>query len=88
LENANPFEKWQNIFQNNKELSREFRYVFDRRLQARYQGNTLERPLLLLKRAFVKNTRLNDDDDDKKTGSMQIFVKTLTGKTITLDVFP
>ncbi len=44
LENANAFEKWQNIFQNNKELSREFRYVFDRRLQARYQGNTLERP--------------------------------------------
>lgn len=44
IENTNGFEKWQNIFQNNKELSREFRYVFDRRLQARYQGNTLERP--------------------------------------------
>jgi len=45
-----PFAKWENIFMNNRELSDEFRYVFDRKFAERYQGNTLEKPRLLLKR--------------------------------------
>jgi hypothetical protein len=38
---------------SNRELSDEFRYVFDRKYADRQLGNTLERPKLLLKRNFI-----------------------------------
>ena len=56
--------------------------MFDRRQAQRYQGNTLERPRLLVKRQFMKTTRVDNWDE----GSISIKVKTLTGKTITLNV--
>ena len=48
-----PFAQWKNILMSNRELSDEFRYVFDRKYAERQLGNTLERPKLLLKRNFV-----------------------------------
>ncbi len=50
------FQAWKNIYMSNRELSSEFRYCFDRREQKRFMGNTLERPKLVLKREYVRNT--------------------------------
>ena len=79
---AHYFDGWKNAYLSNRELSKELRYVFDRRQAQRYQGNTLDRPKLLVKRQFMKITRIDKWDE----GSMEIKVKTLTGKTITLNV--
>ena len=56
-----PFAMWKNIFMSNRELSDEFRYVFDRKYAERYQGNMLERPRLILKRTFVQATQINQE---------------------------
>ena len=48
-----PFAQWKNILMSNRELSDEFRYVFDRKYASRPLGNTLDRPKLLLKRLFL-----------------------------------
>ena len=81
---AHYFDGWKNAYLSNRELSKELRYVFDRRQAQRYQGNTLERPKLLVKRQFMRTTRIDNGNE----GSMQLFVKTLTGKTITIEVNP
>ena len=47
------FAKWKNIYQSNREISDEIRYVFDRRKLDTQTGNLLERPSLLIKRNFV-----------------------------------
>jgi hypothetical protein len=69
IENNAPFDftPWTNTYLSDKELSKEFRYVFDRRLAARYQGNTLERPKLLLKRLHIQQTQIEDE-----SGGMEI----------------
>ncbi len=54
-----PFAQWKNILMSNRELSDEFRYVFDRKYAERYLGNTLDRPKLLLKRNFVQKTQVD-----------------------------
>jgi hypothetical protein len=48
---------------SNRELSDEFRYVFDRKYipGQRPLGNTLERPKLLVKRHFVQNTTVDQE---------------------------
>ena len=56
-----PFAMWKNIFMSNRELSDEFRYVFDRRYAERFQGNTLERPRLLLKRTLLGSTSIDQE---------------------------
>jgi hypothetical protein len=43
---------------SNRELSDEFRYVFDRKYAERALGNTLDRPKLLVKRQFVQTTQI------------------------------
>lgn len=50
------FAQWKNIYLSNRKLGDEFRYVFDRRYLKRYIGNTLDRPQLVLKRQFIRNT--------------------------------
>ncbi len=80
--NAHFFDDWKNAYLSNRELSKELRYVFDRRQAQRYQGNTLERPKLLMKRQFLKTTRVDNMDE----GSMSIKIKTLTGKDINIHV--
>ena len=56
-----PFANWKNIFISNRELSDEFRYVFDRKYAERYLGNTLERPRLALKRTFIQTTQISQE---------------------------
>jgi ubiquitin len=79
---AHYFYGWKNAYLSNRELSKELRYVFDRRQAQRYQGNTLERPKLLVKWQFMKTTR----DEKGDEGSIEILVKTLTGKHININV--
>jgi len=50
------FAQWKNIYLSNRKLGDEFRYVFDRWYLKRYIGNTLDRPQLVLKRNFIRNT--------------------------------
>ena len=44
------------LYFNNRKLGDEYVYVLDRKNQTRYIGNTLERPAVLLKREFVRDT--------------------------------
>ncbi|CDW90653.1 UNKNOWN [Stylonychia lemnae] len=67
-----PFAQWKNIFMSNRELSDEFRYVFDRKFAQRYQGNTLERPRLVLKRAFIQATQIDQAQMKQGTQFEQI----------------
>lgn len=55
------FHKWSNFFLSNRKLGDEFRYVFDRKYLPRFMGNTLDRPMMLLKRAFVRDTSFNEE---------------------------
>ena len=45
-------------------------------------------PTILTNQSYFDSFFLNHHSRNKKTQTMQIFVKTLTGKTITLDVEP
>lgn len=51
-----PFAKWKNMYESDQAIGDEIRYVFDRQKQASKMGNTLDRPSLLMKRNFVRNT--------------------------------
>jgi hypothetical protein len=57
-----PFAIWKNIFMSDRQLSDEFRYVFDRKYAERTMGSTLEKPLLLMKRNFVQTTRFDTEN--------------------------
>jgi len=48
-----PFAKWENYYDSNRKMADEIRYVFDRKQMESQLGNTLERPTLLLNKAFV-----------------------------------
>jgi hypothetical protein len=68
------FAKWKNIYISNRKLGDEFRYVFDRRYLKRYIGNTLDRPQLVLKRQFIRNTAFdmeNIQGGSAYTGEME-----------------
>ncbi|CAD8142905.1 unnamed protein product [Paramecium octaurelia] len=47
---------YSSVFQSNKELSDEQKYVLNRKTQERYIGNTLEKPQFLLKRQKIRET--------------------------------
>jgi hypothetical protein len=51
-----PFAMWSNIFQSNRELGDEYRYVFGRKYAERVIGNLLDRPKLVMKRTLVGST--------------------------------
>ena len=55
------FAHWQNFYQNNRQLSDEIRYVFDRKQLESQLGNTLDRPTLLMKRNFTRKTQMDDE---------------------------
>lgn len=61
------FSKWDNIFQSNRKMGDEYRYVFNRKNAKRFIGNTLERPQLIMKRLKVRDT--NFDSEVLKAGS-------------------
>ncbi|MGL4948145.1 MAG: hypothetical protein ACRC42_02045, partial [Mycoplasma sp.] len=50
------FSRWKNIFLNNKVLSEEIQYVLDRKQYERHLGNSWEKPSLLLKPQFIRDT--------------------------------
>ena len=50
------FAKWKNLLLSDRELSDEYRYVFDRAHAERNLGNTLDRPSMLNKRLFTRQT--------------------------------
>ena len=49
-------EKWHNIFSSNQQMKDEIRYVYDRKQLQAQLGNTLERPTLLAKKSYVRET--------------------------------
>ena len=55
------FQKWQNFFLSNRELSSELRYCIDRRQLPRYTGCTLEKPTLLLKQNLIGKTHTDQE---------------------------
>ena len=55
------FHKWTNFYLSNRKLGDEFRYVFDRKYTQRFMGNQLDRPSLLLKRNFIRDTTFNEE---------------------------
>jgi len=44
------FAQWKNLLMSDRELSDEYRYVFDRENEERKLGNNLDRPSLMNKR--------------------------------------
>lgn len=47
---------------NNRKLGDEYVYVLDRKNKTRYVGNTLEKPQVLLKRTFVRDTTSRQEE--------------------------
>ena len=48
-------------FLNNRSLGDEYCYVLDRKNKTRFIGNTLEKPPVLLKKTFVRDTQTNEE---------------------------
>lgn len=55
------FAKWSNLLLSDRELSDEYRYVFDRVHAERSLGNSLDRPSLLNKRIFTRKTDVEQE---------------------------
>ncbi len=55
------FAKWSNLYQSNRQLSDEIRYVFDRKKLESQLGNSLDRPSLLMKRNYVRETQMGEE---------------------------
>ncbi|KAL4440764.1 hypothetical protein ABPG74_013745 [Tetrahymena malaccensis] len=51
----------ENIYQSNKAIGDEIRYALERKRHQRYIGNTLDKPHLLLKRTFVRDTNYENE---------------------------
>lgn len=47
---------------SNKKVSDEIRYVFERKQLEGKLGNTLERPTLLIKKNFIKETSIDSEN--------------------------
>ena len=62
-----PFTWWENVFQSWRKMGDEYQYVFNRKMQKRFIGNTLERPQLIMKRLKVRDT--NFDTEELNDGS-------------------
>lgn len=56
-----PLAEWSNMLLSNRQLSDEYRYVFDRADAERNLGNSLDRPSLLNKRLFVRKTEQDEE---------------------------
>ena len=52
---------------SDRQLSDEFRYVFDRKYAERTMGSTLDRPLLLMKRNFLADTTFENEQLNQGT---------------------
>lgn len=56
------FRQQESIFMSNKKVSDEIRYVFERKQLEGKLGNTLERPSLLIKKNFIKETSIDSEN--------------------------
>ena len=52
---------WKNFFLSNRQLGDELRYVFDRKNLPRFTGNTLDRPKMLVKRNYLRDTSFAEE---------------------------
>jgi len=50
------------MFMSNRTLGHEYRYVFDRATAERQLGNLLDRPSLLMKRLFTRQTETENEN--------------------------
>lgn len=57
-----PFAKWTNMFDQNNDLGDEIKYVFDRQKKESQVGNTLDRPSMLMKKNYVRDTHTKDEN--------------------------
>ena len=55
------FTQWKNLYLSNRTLSDENRYIMERKMQEKTIGNFLEKPTLLLKRNYIKDTTFNEE---------------------------
>ena len=55
------FRNQESIFMSNKKVSDEIRYVFERKQLEGKLGNTLDRPSLLIKKNFIKETSIDSE---------------------------
>lgn len=55
------FSTWKNIYLSNRQLSDENRYIMERKMQEKTIGNFLEKPTVLLKRNFIRDTTFNEE---------------------------
>jgi hypothetical protein len=62
MHSKSQFNTWKNIFMSNKILADEIQYVLDRKHQERYLGNSLDKPSLIMKRKFVRDTTTDEEN--------------------------
>jgi hypothetical protein len=55
------FAQWKNLYLSNRQLSDENRYIMERKLQEKTIGNFLEKPTVLLKRNYIRDTSFNEE---------------------------
>jgi hypothetical protein len=55
------FASWNNIFLSNRQLSDENRYIMERKMQDKTIGNFLEKPTVLLKRNYIRDTTFTQE---------------------------
>ena len=61
LNTEQPFQEWKNIYLSNRTLNEEIQYVLERKNYEAKMGNSLEMPSLLLKRAFTKQSEIEEE---------------------------
>ena len=52
---------WKNFFLSNRVLGDEYRYVFDRKSLPRFVGNTLDKPKMIVKRNYIRDTTFAEE---------------------------
>jgi hypothetical protein len=70
-----PFKQWENMYLNNRQMGDENRYIFERKLQEARAGLILEKPCLLLKRNFIKDTNFIEEKLNEGTNYAKIEEK-------------
>jgi hypothetical protein len=55
------FAEWKNIYLSNRQMSDENRYIMERKMQEKTIGNFLEKPTVLLKRNYIRDTTFSQE---------------------------
>jgi len=70
-----PFAKFKNMFESNKDIGDEIRYVFDRQSKDSQMGNTLDRPSILMKQNLTRITQTKQEVLQAGTSYTQTNIK-------------